>query len=355
MKKKSRTRIRGFDALRTLALIGVLLYHTFPRAVPGGYFGVVIFFVLSGFLTAYSSFSSRRLSVLSWYGKRFMRIYPALILMLFCSVQAIAMTDRFLLQNVQEEVLSVLAGYNNYWQISKSTDYFANLAATSAFTHLWYIAILIQFEAVWPLIYLICRFTKRNTAVLFILTLVSLPVMTVRSFISPDSLTALYYATDTRIFALIAGAFAGAVYARRTAVRRRRKNPLPAYLYGLLFTALSVWIFWKVPGTLPTVYHYGLTLYTILTLVMVCLLAEYSREIGGRLDIGIFRFLSRYSYEIYLWQYPVLFLFAVRGWNTAFWHYLIQIAVILILSMWTNTFISSVSSLFKRREQTAEA
>ena len=160
MKKRpvhKTERIRGLDGLRTLALFGVLLFHMFPQKVSGGYFGVIIFFVISGFLTAYSTVKKGRVSILSYYAKRMERIYPALILMLFISIEIISLVDKFKLLNVQEEVVSILLGYNNYWQISKSADYFANLSNTSAFTHLWYIAVLVQFELLWPWLYLVCR------------------------------------------------------------------------------------------------------------------------------------------------------------------------------------------------------
>ena len=83
MSTKKRRRIAGFDGLRSIALIGVLLFHMFPRTIKGGYFGVIIFFLLSGFLSAYGSASGKKTGVLKYYFRRFLRIYPALILMIF--------------------------------------------------------------------------------------------------------------------------------------------------------------------------------------------------------------------------------------------------------------------------------
>ena len=73
---RRRSAIGGLDGLRTLALLGVLIYHAFPRVLPGGYFGVVLFFVISGFLTALSSVRRDRVPLFSYWGRRLVRIYP---------------------------------------------------------------------------------------------------------------------------------------------------------------------------------------------------------------------------------------------------------------------------------------
>ena len=336
---RGRKRISGLDGLRTLALAGVLLYHAFPRQVPGGFFGVVIFFVISGFLTAYATVSRGRIGVFTYYRRRLVRLYPALVIVLFITVEALALADRFRLINAHEEVASILFGYNNYWQIAKQADYFANLSNTSAFTHLWYNAVLIQFELLWPWLYLVCRRSGNGFRLLGILTLVSLFIMPIRALLTDASQTVLYYSTDTRIHALMLGALLGWQAAGRK--QKKRMKPLLALITGLVYVIVSVYLFLKVSGTDPAVCRYGLVLYALFTAVMLWCCIN-SRNLGRLLDLPPMQKVSAYSYEIYLWQYPVLFLFSLKGW-TAGWQYALQLVLIAVLSVWTHTFVSRLA------------
>ena len=340
---RGRKRINGLDGLRTLALAGVLLYHAFPRLMPGGFFGVVIFFVISGFLTAYAVVSRGRIGVLTYYRKRFVRLYPALVIVLFVTVETLALTDRFRLINAHEEVASILFGYNNYWQIAKQADYFANLSNTSAFTHLWYIAVLVQFELIWPWLYLVCRRSGKGLKMMGILTLISFFIMPVRALLTDASQTVLYYSTDTRIHALLLGALLGWHAAVRKQKKKRMK-PLLSLMIGLVYIVISVYLFLKVSGTDPAVCRYGLVLYALFTALMLWCCVS-SRNLGRLLDLPPVKKVSAYSYEIYLWQYPVLFLFSMKGW-TAGWQYALQLVLIAVLSVWTHTFVNSLAKRF---------
>ncbi len=335
---REKEKLLGFDGLRTFALFGVLLFHMFPRAVPGGYFGVILFFVISGFLSGVSAASAKSMEILPYYAKRARRIYPSLVIMVFITVQAIAILDHFRLQNAQPEILSVLLGYNNYWQISASADYFANLAANSAFTHLWYISILMQFEVIWPWLF---RFASgRTDKTIGILFLLSLFVMPVLSFVPSVSRTLLYYGTLCRIHALLGGAWLGIRYA--SSKRRRKVKPVLSLGLVLLFFAGSLFLYLHAGGENDWVYHFGMVSYALVCCLIVRTVLMDQRTAGRLLDQPFCAFFSRYSYEIYLWQYPVLFLFGLKNLNTAAWHYVLQALVILVMSVWTNYIVTRI-------------
>lgn len=341
MSTKKRRRIAGFDGLRSIALIGVLLFHMFPRTIKGGYFGVIIFFLLSGFLSAYGSASGKKTGVLKYYFRRFLRIYPALILMIFISIEAVALADHFKLQNTQEEVVSILLGYNNFWQISKRADYFANLEASSPFTHLWYLSIVIQFELLWPFL---DRLAKRNMAglkvlgAITVLSLFALPV----GVLFHVPITELYYGTVYRIHALLLGAFIG----RYSGMKRKPQLPhikaaaVSGYLIAYL--VITLFLFKSAEGSGMWVYWFGMGLYSLMTGIAVFLLANTKAKTGVVLDAPGTGFLSKYSYEIFLWQYPVLFVFTLLHRSSNLFHYLLQLIVILILSVWSHTLIGRI-------------
>ena len=346
--KNSDRRVRGLEGLRMLALTGVLLYHMFPRQIQGGYFGVVIFFVISGFLGAYTYKENQ--SLLKYYGKRLVRIYPAMIIMMMVSVEAVALTDHFRLSLVHDEFCSILLSCNNYWQMIKQADYFANLANTSAFTHLWYISILVQFELIWGLFMKLTRRDSIRIPVLAVLLVILVLVMPVRSLLGATT-TQLYYGTDTRIHALIAGALAGLM--ARNAVRRKRKlYPGICSISGIIFLVLSVILFLLVPGTLKAVYVFLMPFYALLCAAMLYFCTAHGKGPGILYELKPWNFFSRYSYEIYLWQYPVLFVFTLRNWTGSLKYYALQAGVILILSMWTNRFVSDLTSPRKNHKKT---
>ena len=144
---KGGGHIEGLDGLRTLAIVGVTLFHMFPEAVPGGYMGVSLFFVLSGYLLAYTC--SRQLaqgsfSMAGYFWRRIKRIYPSLLLVLLVSTGAYYLLIPDVVAAVRPEVVSVLLGYNNWWQIAQNADYFTRLINTSPFTHLWFMGIELQ-------------------------------------------------------------------------------------------------------------------------------------------------------------------------------------------------------------------
>ena len=341
-----QTQIYGLEGMRTLALLGVLLFHMFPRDVKGGYFGVILFFVISGFLTALNTVRRQNIPVVTYWKKRFLRIYPALIVMLFVTVEVIALADRFKLQNAQEEIASVLFAYNNYWQISRHADYFANLSANSAFTHLWYIAILIQFEVVWPLLYRLLKRMRHSTAVLGILVLVSMLVMPVGSFLPAVSQTQLYYGTLSRIHALLFGAWLGWKQALAEKRRIKRIKKFPALLASAVFLLVSIPVYRSAGGENIAVYRYGMVLYALFSGIMIAILSRTDRKTGVILDNPVCHFFSTYSYEIYLWQYPVLFAAGLIGMEK---QYVLQIAVLLALSMWSHALPDFLRSVFARR------
>ena len=117
-KKESGDRILGLDGLRAIAIFGVIFYHMFPFTVKGGFLGVSLFFVLSGYLIALTSEKSRRkreYSISGFAVKRFKRIFPPVILTVFITVGFFYLLAPKAVEGIRAEILSILLGYNNWW------------------------------------------------------------------------------------------------------------------------------------------------------------------------------------------------------------------------------------------------
>ena len=348
-KVKKNRRIKGLDGIRTIALIGVLLYHTFPKAVPGGFFGVILFFVVSGYLAAVSGMASlekNEFSVISYYKKRLIRLFPELIIVMFCTIGVMTMAAPEKMANTQSEVLSVVLGYNNFWQIRMNADYFAQLAKSSPFTHLWYIAVLIQFELIWP--WLLSGYDRvrqkcgKGKALLAAaaVTLLSFLIMPVSAVVfGENSLTNIYYNTFTRIFSIFAGVLLGLLHSEKIHILSMHlRIPAAAGTLLAVYTGILIYLYLHASGTAMQVYTYGMALVTIIACRMIEIVSIRKNGTGRWMDNILCAGISRYSYEIYLWQYPVLMIAGILGFSSSWYHYLLQIAVILILSIWLYTF-----------------
>lgn len=154
MKEKGN-RIKGMDGLRGIAIIGITLFHMFPNVFKGGYLGVVLFFVLTGFLmviTNKKKMENREFSAIKFYISRIKRLYPPLLVMVFTTLGVYFFLANDSLRGMKMQVLSIFAGFNNFWQISQSLDYFTRIANTSPFSHLWFLSIEMQFYLIFPLL-----------------------------------------------------------------------------------------------------------------------------------------------------------------------------------------------------------
>lgn len=156
--EKRSSHIHGINGLKGIAIIGVTLFHMFPETVRGGYLGVVLFFLLTGYLLAYSDVvNKRQYSITEYIKKRLKRIYPPLLMVLLLTLGVYYFILPNTLSGIRWELLSIVLGYNNWWQIAQNADYFTRLANTSPFTHLWFLGIELQYFVIWPILFYIFK------------------------------------------------------------------------------------------------------------------------------------------------------------------------------------------------------
>ncbi|MEZ5157379.1 MAG: acyltransferase family protein [Candidatus Nanopelagicales bacterium] len=203
-------RIRSLDGLRAVAVLAVMLFHTASAPLAGGYLGVDLFFVLSGFLIAGilldESRTSGGISLGDFWLRRARRLAPALLVLLVAiSVARIAVPHADA-GTWRPEILAALTYTTNWYQIASGSDYFAQFALQSPLLHTWSLAIEEQFYLAFAvLMVLLCtRLTRRRLMqVLIVLALVSAGWMALRAGSDPAW---AYYSTGTRVQALLVGA-----------------------------------------------------------------------------------------------------------------------------------------------------
>ncbi|MGL5465921.1 MAG: acyltransferase family protein, partial [Leuconostoc lactis] len=138
---RKRRYITGFDGLRAIAVIGVIAFHLLPTHIVGGWLGVPLFFVLSGYLITDLLIQEydRHDKIAPWqfYARRLKRLYPALVVLLLITVTIIFLFDRQLIYNLRYVVLTNLLYVYNFWAIGHGESYFQQFGGASPFTHLW--------------------------------------------------------------------------------------------------------------------------------------------------------------------------------------------------------------------------
>ena len=304
MKKNYNLNI---SLLRCIFCIAVLLYHT--NILKGGYLAVCSFFALTGYFSVISVYKTK--SIIPYYVKRVKKIYLPLLIIVALSIISINLLhiNKF---NFKPEITSVLLGYNNYFQINANMDYFAK-NINSPFIHLWYIAILIQLELIFPIIFTMLKKLETKVSkhlpfiIMFILSITS--TLYFYKVYKDGNITITYYDTFARAFSYILGSTLAIYHLTIGKIFPLRfKKPL---LVTIFFTCLIALITMFI--TIPSTSKYFAACMILSTLITLRLI-EYGVVLFKKnvnISNKLIKFISDISYEVYLVQYPVIYLFSL--------------------------------------------
>jgi len=301
--------VPALDGLRGIALLGVLLFHA-NGVLAGGYLGVDLFFVLSGFLITSLLLAEQRetgrIALGPFWIRRARRLFPALLSLM--PVVAIygryfARTDE--LRTVRAQALATLAYVANWQSIFRHQSYWQLFAAPSPLEHTWSLSIEEQFYVVWPLLVslVLRRYAGRQLlGVCLVLSALSMSAMFL--LFDPGNTTRAYLGTDTRMSGILFGAALATLISPNDRFTDRAVRALDAA--GLL-AVLGLSVAWvTLRGTNPFLYHGGFWLTELGALVLIaCAIAGERSVIARVLSIRPLTWLGTISYGVYLWHWPV--------------------------------------------------
>jgi peptidoglycan/LPS O-acetylase OafA/YrhL len=294
---------RDIDGLRAVAVLYVVIFHAFPSLLPGGFVGVDIFFVISGFLISgiiFQSLATREFSFTRFYQRRIKRIFPSLIVVLSFSLLLgwIALSPDELLQLGKHVFAS--ATFSNNFVLWKESGYFDNAGLFKPLLHLWSLGIEEQFYLVFPLaVWLTWRWPSVLIAGLVATAALSFGLNVIN--VNAHAI-ATYYLPMTRFWQLLAGSVLAYVM-----LQRNLDSPIPpsfrniASLGGaLLIVASAAFINPREPYP-----GYWALLPTIGTVILI---ATGKTAWCNKLILGqpILVFVGLISYPLYLWHWVLL-------------------------------------------------
>ena len=319
----------GIDIIKALSLISVIIYHLYEYQ--GTYIGVVLFFVISGYLITEVLYE-RDDSYFKFIQRRYTKIFPPLIVVLVSSCLAFYYFYGYLSEKLVMNSISSLFGLSNFYQVMSGLSYFEKSGDLFPLLHTWSLSIEIQFYIFFPfLIYFLKKINMKKEIIavlLVILSLISAGTMAYKNFVGYD-LSNIYYGTDTRIFSILIGSVFYFIFKDR----ELEKNKINTISYILLAFIII--------ATLLVDYSTAANYYGLLYLISLA---------GGFITVasvktGFLDFQNNYlkplsklgehSYVYYLWQYPIMvFSLEYFKWSDIDYNYtvILQIIILIILS-----------------------
>jgi len=313
----------GLDGLRAIAIIGVLLFHADVPSAAGGFLGVDLFFVISGFLITSILLSEARregrITLGRFYLRRARRLLPALIAMLAAAVGFMAVLFRGDLTQARGDVVAALGYVSNWWFVLHHRSYLVAVGRPSPFQHLWSLAVEEQFYLIWPIVLiglLAMRARLRWIAAVAIAGALGsafwMRALAVKGNVPFDTDSSrLYFGTDTHASSLLLGAAAAAIVAGLANRSRRPDKSVPAAMrvgfdvIGLLGLAALCWAMHACGYYTPSLYRGGFLAFGAVAVVVVTTASAQGSRLGQLLDVAPMRWIGTRSYGLYLWHWPV--------------------------------------------------
>jgi peptidoglycan/LPS O-acetylase OafA/YrhL len=344
------------DGLRAVAVLAVVVYHLHAGWLPGGFAGVDVFFVISGFIVSASVGSLEPMGLHRFlpffYARRVLRIAPALVVMLVLTslLCALLIPEAWLSQTNQKTGLYAFAGLSNFVLASTSNDYFSPLVDFNPYTHTWSLGVEEQFYVVFPLLFFAWSYRGRWRAVTtgvyacaFIASLVTAIIL------GHSDKTSAYYLITTRFWQLAAGIL---LYQAMSLSGRRfdiADQPSPTWWSGAAWMAAIVLVYGLItsqpaqfpfPGAIPVV---------VGTLGLLAFL--HGKGLSHPLVRGLtwrpVLYIGRISYSLYLWHWPVYVLFRWTVGIDAPWQQFLAVAFSLGAAALSYKFVETPVRQFR--------
>jgi peptidoglycan/LPS O-acetylase OafA/YrhL len=305
--------VAALDGVRALAVAGVVLYHAGVVWMPGGFLGVDVFFVLSGFLITSLLLAERRetgqIDLMAFWIRRGRRLLPAAFLVIAVSMFVVAVFLPADLARTRGDAIASFAYVNNWHQVFADHSYFVAFDRPSLLQHLWSLAVEEQFYLLWPLALGLCltKLRMRGTVVLAAVAALGSALLMAVLFSPGHDPSRVYYGTDTHASGLLVGVVLAFLWPLGR-LRTPRHGSAVLVLDGAAIVgiagvvlAMATWTDYE-----PWVYRGGLLVLAAAAALLIAAVSHPACRVGGWLGTQPLRWIGERSYGIYLWHWPVM-------------------------------------------------
>jgi peptidoglycan/LPS O-acetylase OafA/YrhL len=326
----------GLDGLRAIAVMAVLLYHADLTWIPGGFLGVEVFFVISGYLITALLLAEwhqkGRISLKDFWLRRARRLLPALYVLLVVTLTFAVVFLPGEVAELRADVIAAVGYVTNWFLILGQQSYFESVGRPSLLQHLWSLAVEEQFYLIWPIVLTVglgfgAKRLRRQRVLTVALVGAAASALAMALMYTPGvDPSRVYFGTDTRATGLLCGAALAFLWSPgdkyRPAEARHQRLRLPdrgrfrrrwGWTTPLLLDVLSIaalggliWFFLHLGEFEPFLYRGGLALVGLTTLAAIMAVVHPYAHVGSYLlGSAPMRWLGVRSYGIYLWHWPV--------------------------------------------------
>ena len=309
--------IPAIDGLRALAVIAVMLYHLGFTWIPGGFLGVDLFFVISGYvitrLLLDSIEQSGGLDLRGFYLARARRLLPALIFTVTTTTIAIGIWAPDTIKRLLTDMPFALTGTMNWWLVARHQDYFESIGRPPLLQHTWSLAVEAQFYLLWPLIlyFILKRLGKKRIPIAALVIAAASGVALLFVSFSLDASNAskvshVYFGTDTHSIGLFLGAALAVSWIPQnftTNVSKKAQDFIDGIgVFGFIGIIAT---FLLIDETKPTLYKIAFPLAGIFGASIIMSVVHPASRFAPILQNPIFVWIGQRSYAMYLWHWII--------------------------------------------------
>ena len=309
--------ISSIDGLRAIAVTAVVLYHLGISWIPGGFLGVDLFFVISGYvitrLILDSINQSSALDLRAFYAARLRRIYPGFLFMVVCTILFIGVWAPEAIKRFLSDLPFALTGTINWLLVARHQDYFETVGRPPLLQHTWSLAVELQFYLIWPIILLgvLKYFGKKNIArIALVIAMVS---GTALFFVSlqldqanAQQISHIYFGTDTHSLGLFLGSALAVSWIPQNLsadIEKRAQDVIDGIgVFGLL-GLISTFLF--IDESNASLYRIAFPLAGIFGCLVIISLVHPASRFAPIISTAPFRWIGQRSYGIYIWHWVI--------------------------------------------------
>ena len=309
--------ISSIDGLRAIAVAAVVLYHLGISWIPGGFLGVDLFFVISGYvitrLILDSINQSSALDLRAFYAARLRRIYPGFIFMVICTIIFIGVWAPEAIKRFLTDLPYALTGSINWYLVARNQDYFETIGRPPLLQHTWSLAVELQFYLIWPIILLtvLKYFGKKNVARIALAIAIISGVTLFIVSLSLDQANAqqishIYFGTDTHSLGLFLGSALAVSWIPQNlsaAITKRAQDVIDGIGVVGLLGLISVFLF--IDQSNANLYRIAFPLAGIFGCLVIISLVHPASRFAPIISTAPFRWVGQRSYGIYIWHWVI--------------------------------------------------